>query len=60
MSAVSSPVCEQETGQLVRAGIFDQEFGFNLLVTALPFVVFLGLAAAIHFGLPRRRGARAV
>jgi hypothetical protein len=54
-SAHSCPVCNQETGQAVRAGLLDEDLGFNLLATVLPFGVFLGITAAIHFGLPRRR-----
>lgn len=54
-STYACPVCNQKTGQKVRAGIFDEEFGFNLVATVLPFGVFLGITAGIHFGLPRRR-----
>lgn len=53
--ASACPVCDRETGRQVRAGLFDEDFGFNLLATSLPFVVFLGIAAAIHFELPLRK-----
>jgi hypothetical protein len=36
----------------VRAGIFNAEFGYNLLLTLLPFPILLGLVALIYFGLP--------
>ena len=47
------PVCQSATGQEVRAGIFDRSFGYNLLVTLLPFPIFLGIALLIYFGVPR-------
>lgn len=46
------PVCNSETGCQVRAGIFNEEFGPKLFLTLLPFPVFLGIVAAIHFGFP--------
>jgi hypothetical protein len=48
--AIACPVCDRETGRQVRAGIFDEEFGRNLMAATLPFVVFLGVVAAIHGG----------
>ena len=48
--AVSCPVCKGPTGRQVRAGLFDEDFGYHVLATALPFGVFLGVAAAIRFG----------
>lgn len=51
--AAACPVCGSEAGRRVRAGIFDHDFGGNLLLTALPFAVLLAVAAVIHFG-PRR------
>lgn len=51
----SCPVCDRDTGVQVRAGIFNEDFGFNLAMTALPFALFLAIIAAIHFGVPRRR-----
>jgi hypothetical protein len=50
------PLCRSDTGRRVRAGIFNADFGENLLVTLLPFLVFLAVVAWIHFGLPRSRG----
>lgn len=53
-TASACPVCHTETGRQVRAGIFGEDFGFNLLVSALPFPIFLGIAAALHFGVGAR------
>jgi hypothetical protein len=50
------PVCHSETGKQVRAGIFNEEFGTNLLTTLLPFPVVLGVAAALHYGFSPKRG----
>ncbi len=55
-SAWACPLCESETGERVRAGIFDADFGTNLAVTLLPFPLFLGIVALIHFGPPWARG----
>ena len=44
------PLCNSETGRRVREGIFDAQFGPNLLATLLPFPVFLAIVALVHFG----------
>ena len=51
--ASACPICHSETGKEVRAGIFDENFAFNLFGSLLPFPIFLGIVAAIH-GLPAR------
>ena len=51
--AGACPICHSETGQKVRAGIFDENFASNLFGSLLPFPIFLGIVAAIH-GLPAR------
>lgn len=51
--ASACPICQSETGKQVRAGIFDENFAFNLFGSLLPFPIFLGIVAAIH-GLPAR------
>jgi len=51
-SAVACPLCHTETGKQVRSGIFDADFGFNLLITVIPFAIFLGIVALIYFGPP--------
>jgi hypothetical protein len=53
--ALACPLCHTKTGRQVRAGIFGPDFGFNLLVTIIPFVIFLGITAFIYFGPPIRR-----
>ncbi len=58
LSARACPVCDTGTGRAVRAGVFGADFGRNLLVTALPFPIFLGITALLYYGPPsvRRRG----
>lgn len=51
-SACACPFCQSDTGQQVRAGIFGEDFAYNLMATILPFVLFLAIVAAIHFGVP--------
>jgi hypothetical protein len=55
--ALACPLCDSETGQQVRAGIFDAQFGYNALVTGLPFPILLAIVALIHFGWPWSKGA---
>ncbi len=55
-SAWACPLCESETGERVRAGIFDADFGYNLFVTVLPFSMFLAIVALIHSGWPWAKG----
>ena len=50
--ALACPVCDSDTGKAVRAGVFGGDFGFNLLVTVIPFVVCLGITAVIYYGFP--------
>ena len=52
--AWACPVCNSATGQRVRDRILDNDFGHNLIVTALPFAVFLAVAVVLHFGVPWR------
>jgi hypothetical protein len=53
-TARACPVCGSETGRQVRAKLFDAGFGPGLVQTLAPFPVFLGIVAALHFGLPSR------
>jgi hypothetical protein len=55
LPASSCPVCQTDTGAAVRRGIFNDDFGFNLFVTILPFLVFYGVVALVHSGAPSRR-----
>ena len=50
--ALSCPLCHTDTGQQVRAGIFGPDFAFNLVITVIPFILFLGITALIYFGIP--------
>jgi hypothetical protein len=55
--AAACPMCDAGTGQQVRAGLFDDQIGRNLLATLLPFPIVLGVVSAIHFDwFARRRG----
>jgi hypothetical protein len=60
--AWSCPVCDSGTGQAVRAGVFGSDFGFNLAVTTVPFLIFAAIIAGIYYGPPeqwRRRSGGA-
>lgn len=46
------PLCESATGEQVREGIFNADFGSHLLAILLPFPVLVGIVALIYFGLP--------
>ena len=41
-------VCDSETGEQVRAGLFNEDFWPTLLAIASPFPVLLVAIAAIH------------
>lgn len=45
-------VCGSNTGQQLRAGIFDGHFWRSLTLLSLPFPVFALVVAAIYFGMP--------
>ncbi len=49
------PICHTETGQQVRAGIFDESFSSNLLLILAPFLVLAVILLAMHFGTRLRR-----
>jgi hypothetical protein len=49
-SGFACPVCNTDTGALVRAGIFDDDFVATALGTLAPFPVILGIVAALRFG----------
>ena len=53
--ASACPACDTGTGEQVRAGIFDEDFGRTVVAVLLPFPILLGLVAVIHFGWPRPR-----
>ena len=49
---VACTVCNTDTGQQVRGGIFGDDFWSTLLAVASPFPILLLALAAIHLGLP--------
>jgi hypothetical protein len=51
-TAEACPLCHSETGQLVRSGIFDSNFGANLFAMLLPFLIIGGVVALIYRGTP--------
>jgi hypothetical protein len=53
--AAACPVCDSETGRTIRAGIFDDDFGANVLLTLLPFPVLAGVVVLIHYAFPNPR-----
>ena len=50
--ARACPLCNSETGRRVLEGIFDAQFGPNLLATLLPFPVFLAVIALVYYWSP--------
>ena len=46
------PLCDTQTGQQVRAGIFNGGFAGTLSAMLLPFLVMAGIVALIQVGLP--------
>jgi hypothetical protein len=50
--AAACPLCNTETGQQVRAGIFGEDFWSTLLVVLSPFPVLLLAIAAYYFDWP--------
>jgi hypothetical protein len=55
---LACPICSTETGQQVRAGIFDENFWGTLVAVVSPFPVLLLGIAAYHFGLPKKWDSR--
>ena len=53
-TAAACPTCGGDVRKQVWAGVFNSGFSGNLLMTAAPFVILLGLAAAIHGSGPER------
>ena len=51
-SVLACPYCNSEIGQDVAAGIFNENFGQNMLLTLIPIPIFLLIIAIIHFGWP--------
>ena len=55
VSASACIVCDSETGQQVRAGVFDEGFWSTLAAVIAPFPVFIIAIALYNFGLPTFR-----
>ncbi|NNJ25923.1 hypothetical protein [Alienimonas chondri] len=51
-AAVACPYCDSDVGQQVWAGIFNEDFWLNGLLTTLPIPVMALIVGVIHFGLP--------
>ena len=51
-SAAACPFCKSETGQQVKAGIFNDQFLGNVLLTLLPFPILLAIVALIYLDVP--------
>ena len=50
--AAACPFCQSETGERVKAGIFNDQFWGNVLLTLLPFPILLAVVALIYFDAP--------
>lgn len=57
--ALGCPVCDSDNGRQVRAGVFDEQFGWNLLKVTSPFPVLLGAVGLAYCLMPGRRGREA-
>ena len=44
------PLCNTFAGEQVRAGIWNEQFWGNFLLTALPFPIFAVVIASLYFG----------
>lgn len=53
--ALTCPVCDSENGKQVRAGVFNDQFGWNLLKVASPFPVLLGAVGLAYCLMPGSR-----
>ena len=47
--AQACPVCDSETAQQLRAELRGEALGISVVAIASPFIVTVGLVAAIHF-----------
>jgi hypothetical protein len=52
---LACPFCESETGQQVRAAIFNSEFFSNAALTLLPFPFLAAIVGLIYVGFPTRK-----
>jgi hypothetical protein len=49
---LACPWCETPTAELVRAGIFNDEFLYNVAITLSPFPLLVLVVALVYFGFP--------
>ena len=49
VAAFACTVCDSETGQQVRSGIFEHEFGRTLLAVIAPLLAILGIVGVLHY-----------
>lgn len=52
---LACPVCDTENGTQVRAGVFNDQFGWNLLKVSSPFPVLLGAVGLLYCLTPASR-----
>jgi hypothetical protein len=55
-SAWACPYCESDVGREVAAGIFNDQFALNSVLTLLPIAILSIIVWFIHFGTPRIMG----
>jgi len=53
--ALACPVCDSENGKQVRAGVFNDQFGWNLVKVTSPFPVLLGVVGLAYCLMPGPR-----
>tara|TARA_R110002095_G_scaffold213796_1_gene204905 strand:+ start:698 stop:994 length:297 start_codon:yes stop_codon:yes gene_type:complete len=46
------PYCESELGKEVAAGIFNDDFAINALLTLFPVPIFLSIVYVMYSGMP--------
>jgi hypothetical protein len=54
-AVLGCPVCDSEQGKEVRAGVFDEQFGSNLMRVLLPFPIAAGVLGTAYVLLPTPR-----
>ncbi|MES2464588.1 MAG: hypothetical protein V4671_28840 [Armatimonadota bacterium] len=57
-AASACTLCESDTAQQVRAGLFDGNFLSNVALTLLPFPLLLAIVAGTYYGFPTLPGRR--
>lgn len=50
--AWACPYCESDIGKEVAAGIFNEDFAFNALLTLSPVPILLLIVYVMYFGMP--------